>query len=121
MHSPPVSHRARAIALFRGSSFYRGPLSLPVGGPLVAVGWGATAEGGFGSDVPRQVVLPMRADTDCNAIFPGTMDVICAGGEAGMDTCQGTRAGPLAACCTSTTVTAANSRRDHKLWVRRLR
>ena len=61
-----------------------------------AIGWGATKEGGRGSDILLQVDVPLVPDAQCGAA--ATVE-ICAGDMAkgGIDTCQGDSGGPLMA------------------------
>ena len=62
------------------------------------IGWGTTAEGGYGSDTLQQAYLPIVGRTNCEYAYPGevTEDHICAGYEQGtVDSCQGDSGGPL--------------------------
>ncbi len=72
------------------------------GSPTEVSGWGATSEGGPGSDHLKAAVTPIISDSDCLAssygdeFHPATM--VCAGYlEGGTDTCQGDSGGPLQA------------------------
>jgi len=70
----------------------------PVGVTSTVVGWGATREGGAGSDVLREVDVPIISNSQCNQQYGGdiTNSMICAyvtGG--GKDSCQGDSGGPL--------------------------
>jgi trypsin len=63
------------------------------------IGWGATSEGGSGSDRLLEVALPILSDAACAAHY-GTSTVaateICAGvPEGGKDSCQGDSGGPF--------------------------
>lgn len=62
-------------------------------------GWGATSEGGSGSDRLLEVDLPIISDADCAAYYGSSTDgawEICAGvPEGGQDSCQGDSGGPL--------------------------
>jgi trypsin len=64
-----------------------------------AAGWGATSEGGSGSDALLEVDLPIISDADCAAHYGSSTDgatELCAGHAAGgKDTCQGDSGGPL--------------------------
>jgi secreted trypsin-like serine protease len=64
-----------------------------------AAGWGATSEGGSGSNQLRHVDLPMISDADCVQHYGSSVDPateVCAGWpEGGRDTCQGDSGGPL--------------------------
>lgn len=66
------------------------------------MGWGATSQGGFGSDVLLEVDVPIVSDDDCNAanlLYGGIVagDEICAGDleNGGIDSCQGDSGGPM--------------------------
>jgi hypothetical protein len=71
------------------------------GQTAIASGWGATSEGGSGSDHLQAVAVAIIADSTCGSpevygsVFrPETM--VCAGELAGgKDTCQGDSGGPL--------------------------
>jgi trypsin len=74
------------------------------GRPAVVTGWGATSEGGNGSDTLREVEIEMLSDQTCDDYShpdfgpypwdPTTM--VCAGWlPGGRDTCQGDSGGPL--------------------------
>jgi secreted trypsin-like serine protease len=61
-------------------------------------GWGATREGGAGSDVLREVDVPIITNAKCNTQYGGdiTDSMLCAGlDEGGKDACQGDSGGPL--------------------------
>jgi secreted trypsin-like serine protease len=63
-------------------------------------GWGATLEGGSGSDPLLEVGLPIISNATCNApsSYNGaiTNNMLCAGFAAGgQDSCQGDSGGPL--------------------------
>lgn len=64
-----------------------------------AVGWGATSQGGSGSDVLRQVSVPVIPNATCRTMPQYgrvTGNMICAGYRQGtMDACQGDSGGPL--------------------------
>jgi hypothetical protein len=64
-----------------------------------ATGWGATSEGGPGSDTLREVGLSMLADSTCAGVYGSGYDpqtMLCAGELAGgRDACQGDSGGPL--------------------------
>ncbi|MEW5957775.1 MAG: serine protease [Chloroflexota bacterium] len=76
-----------------------GTLVLP--GTLATVtGWGATSEGGAGSNQLLEVDLPIVSNSTCNApsSYNGdiTDNMLCAGYAAGgQDSCQGDSGGPL--------------------------
>jgi len=62
-------------------------------------GWGATSEGGAGSDRLKEVALPIVSDAQCAAHY-GSSTVaateVCAGyPEGGQDSCQGDSGGPF--------------------------
>ncbi len=68
------------------------------GANSTVLGWGVT-ESGSTSDTLRKVDVPVTADTDCAASYPGSFDaasMVCAGlAEGGKDSCQGDSGGPL--------------------------
>jgi secreted trypsin-like serine protease len=70
------------------------------GTDAITTGWGATSEGGSGSNVLRQVTVPIVSNTTCNSsvAYNGliTANMLCAGRQAGgVDSCQGDSGGPL--------------------------
>jgi len=71
----------------------------PVGAESSVIGWGATREGGAGSNVLRQVEVPIISNTQCAQQYGSgsiTASMICAGyDEGGRDSCQGYSGGPL--------------------------
>ncbi|KAK7864781.1 hypothetical protein R5R35_012274 [Gryllus longicercus] len=74
---------------------------LRLSGPLVAAGWGLT-EDKEGSNALKDVLLPVMPYEQCRKVFtqPGLEKEIipqqlCAGGVAGMDSCNGDSGGPL--------------------------
>jgi len=77
--------------------------------PTQVTGWGATSEGGAGSDTLRLATVPIISDADCanplvygSGFFPASM--VCAGYFAGgTDSCQGDSGGPLEAPSTTPT------------------
>ena len=76
-----------------------GSSSLAAGTDVTVMGWGATEEGGFGSDILLEVEVDVISGTDCNAAdsYNGDVDedlMICAARE-GKDSCQGDSGGPL--------------------------
>lgn len=78
-----------------------GPEHAPLAQPAaraITSGWGATAEGGAGSDDLRYVRLTVRSTAPCAAIY-GRIDErtqLCASSSrAGQDSCQGDSGGPL--------------------------
>ena len=97
------------IALLRLSSPSTAPTAALIGSAQVdavavnasttAVGWGATSQGGSGSDVLRQVSVPVIANATCRTMPQYgrvTANMICAGYRQGtMDACQGDSGGPL--------------------------
>ena len=76
----------------------RGSLYNP-GTTAVAVGWGATSEGGPYPTQMYKVNLPLIDDATCAGAYSGFSDdaMVCAGNVAsgGIDTCQGDSGGPL--------------------------
>lgn len=62
------------------------------------IGWGATREGGRGSDVLLEVDVPLMTNSKCNSQYNGGIldSMICAGyDQGGKDACQGDSGGPL--------------------------
>ena len=59
---------------------------------MFELGWGTTTFGGAYSDVLLEVELPVVTKQTCSADMSGIIDItdnmICAGGEAGKDSCQ---------------------------------
>lgn len=68
------------------------------GATSTVYGWGVT-DSGSTSDTLRKVSVPVTADADCAASYPGSFDaasMVCAGlAEGGKDACQGDSGGPL--------------------------
>jgi trypsin len=63
-------------------------------------GWGATSEGGSGSNVLLEAEVPIVSDADCADAYGSQLvpqHHLCAGflGEGGVDTCQGDSGGPM--------------------------
>lgn len=70
----------------------------PAGVTSTVIGWGATREGGAGSNILLEVDVPILTNTKCNTQYGGgiTDSMICAGFDAGgKDSCQGDSGGPL--------------------------
>jgi secreted trypsin-like serine protease len=68
------------------------------GTTATVTGWGATSEGGSGSNRLLEAVVPMVSDEACAAAYGGfdAATETCAGyEEGGVDTCQGDSGGPL--------------------------
>ncbi|CAH4032287.1 phenoloxidase-activating enzyme-like [Pieris brassicae] len=63
---------------------------------FTVAGWGLD-ESGESSDVKKHVMLPFVKDDYCKERYSDLplLNVICAGGEAGKDTCNGDSGGPL--------------------------
>ncbi|CAK1547620.1 unnamed protein product [Leptosia nina] len=59
-------------------------------------GWGSDETGGA-SDVKKHVMLPFVKEDHCKRIYADLplLNVVCAGGEAGKDSCDGDSGGPL--------------------------
>ncbi|CAG7722896.1 unnamed protein product [Allacma fusca] len=78
-------------------------LTLPSGldsAKAIVAGWGRTvANKNDGSDSLLDVVLPLKTNEECQSIYTRRVIIspkqICAGGEAGMDSCGGDSGGPL--------------------------
>ncbi|MCB0164674.1 MAG: trypsin-like serine protease [Anaerolineae bacterium] len=70
------------------------------GDTATVTGWGATSEGGAGSNALLEVAVPIVSNATCNApaSYGGavTANMLCAGLAAGgKDSCQGDSGGPL--------------------------
>ncbi len=69
------------------------------GTPAAIVGWGATSEGGDGSDILLEAAVPILADQVCTSHYAGDFIarvMLCAGYlPGGIDTCQGDSGGPI--------------------------
>lgn len=70
----------------------------------VISGWGHTETGGFLSNVPKKVSVPMIENHECQRLLRKTKlgrrfklhrTFLCAGGEVGNDACTGDGGGPL--------------------------
>lgn len=62
------------------------------------LGWGATSEGGRGSDTLKIASVPIQTNNYCNTAYRGgiTQNMICAAPRSGgRDGCQGDSGGPL--------------------------
>ncbi|HWL35595.1 MAG TPA: serine protease [Frankiaceae bacterium] len=69
------------------------------GDTATVIGWGATSEGGSGSNSLKEATVPIVSDAGCTASY-GVQYVayshLCAGyPQGGTDTCQGDSGGPL--------------------------
>ncbi len=95
-----------AIKLERASTATPMPWAVPgqeslwaPGVSATVVGWGATSEGGSGSNALKEATVPVVSDTQCDAWYDGAITPsqhICAGyQQGGTDTCQGDSGGPL--------------------------
>ncbi|KAJ0389496.1 hypothetical protein ATCC90586_010816 [Pythium insidiosum] len=70
------------------------------GATVTTIGWGATSQGGSGSNVKLRVDVPVLTDEACVAAnikgYPyNATSMFCAGGEANKDSCQGDSGGPI--------------------------
>lgn len=95
------------VALWQLSSPVTGVSTVPIDGDgdfsavgviSTVAGWGATREGGAGSDVLREVDVPVISNTLCNQQYGGdiTDAMLCAYVDGGgKDSCQGDSGGPL--------------------------
>lgn len=82
------------ICLPLGSSFANRPAD---GKRLFVAGWGQT-ETESGSRFKQHVIVPKVTGQHCRSQYPGANlndKQICAGGEAGKDSCRGDSGGPL--------------------------
>jgi trypsin len=106
----PVSHDFALLKLDRPSQSPVTQLSevsreILAFGDLTVAGWGATAEGGFGTDILQRVDVPFIEDELCHNMMrenaPDYVQFIdesmfCAGVDfGGKDSCQGDSGGPL--------------------------
>jgi len=69
-----------------------------VGALATVAGWGATREGGRGSDILLEVDVPILSNEKCRQQYNGRIrdSMICAGyDQGGKDSCQGDSGGPL--------------------------
>ncbi|CAO1427631.1 unnamed protein product [Diamesa serratosioi] len=113
-YSPSSSNQHNDIALLRMrqkvtyGEFIR-PICLPtspslrsanaVGEKLTTAGWGKT-ESGEKSDIKLKVLVPIYDSQQCSAKYKSkgrniSTNQICAGGNAGEDSCRGDSGGPL--------------------------
>jgi secreted trypsin-like serine protease len=91
---------ARPTTLGKAVPLAQASLRLPVNTKVTVAGWGAVAEGGFGSEILLRVQVPIVSTEECkrpevygNRILPG---MLCAGYRTGgLDSCQGDSGGPL--------------------------
>ena len=67
------------------------------GDTATVTGWGATSEGGSGSNTLKEATVPIVSDADCSeAYIIVASQHLCAGyPQGGTDTCQGDSGGPL--------------------------
>jgi secreted trypsin-like serine protease len=76
-----------------------GQESLYAAGVLATVtGWGATSEGGAGSNTLKEAQVHIVSDAQCRQTYSDLVDsaMVCAGEpQGGVDTCQGDSGGPL--------------------------
>jgi len=84
----------RPIQLVAAGTAFAAPI------PLQVTGWGATSEGGSGSEALLAAIVPLVPNSVCNArdSYAGrvTANMFCAGNrEGGRDSCQGDSGGPI--------------------------
>ncbi|MVU78425.1 trypsin-like serine protease [Nocardia sp. ET3-3] len=73
------------------------PIAAPSGASATVLGWGGTADGDYVNTALRRATVPMVADTDCAAAYPGAFDaseMVCAGSTQA-DTGEFDSGGPL--------------------------
>jgi hypothetical protein len=68
--------------------------------PLTVIGFGATSEGGSGSEILQEVTVPYVDHNTCNNLYGGQIqenNMLCAGlvNQGGKDSCQGDSGGPI--------------------------
>ncbi|KAJ2937782.1 hypothetical protein O0L34_g18562 [Tuta absoluta] len=88
----PYTDFIRPICLPAG----RGQVS--AGAVFTAAGWGEVGRTHLYSHVKKTVPLPYWTSEDCRQVYKHLYlpeSVLCAGGEAGLDTCRGDSGGPL--------------------------
>jgi trypsin len=87
-----VSNPAVGIVGLAGSNTPLNP-----GDSLTVIGFGATSEGGNGSDVLQEVDVPYVSDSDCRGVYGSGFEsdvMFCAGfTSGGRDSCQGDSGG----------------------------
>lgn len=106
----PVSHDFALLRLHKPShhpvvQLSEGGRELLAYSELTVAGWGATSEGGFGTDILQRVDVPFIGDNQCiNMMRENAPDYVqfiddsmfCAGVDyGGKDSCQGDSGGPL--------------------------
>lgn len=84
----------RPIQLVAAGTAFAAPI------PLQVTGWGATSEGGSGSEALLAAIVPLVSNSVCNArdSYAGrvTANMFCAGNrDGGRDSCQGDSGGPI--------------------------
>jgi hypothetical protein len=68
------------------------------GNTATVIGWGAIFSGGPGSNLLKQVAVPLVSPSQCASYYGGrlTSNMVCAGfTQGGSDSCQGDSGGPL--------------------------
>lgn len=91
---------ATATALGKPAPLAQASLKLPPRTKVTVSGWGAVAEGGFGSEILRWVDVPVVPIDECKKpdVYGDRIQagMLCAGErEGGLDSCQGDSGGPL--------------------------
>ena len=99
-HDAALLRLASPATLGQPIDLMAGDDEAPVGVNVRVSGWGATSEGGPGSDELLFVEVPVVSTDECNApeSYDGaiTEAMFCAGGrEGGIDSCQGDSGGPV--------------------------
>jgi secreted trypsin-like serine protease len=110
---PDYAGRGDDVALIELERAPASPQPIKIAGPgeeslwadgtmATILGWGATSDGGSGSDVLKEARVPLVSDADCGRAYAdpswnfNASIMVCAGyPQGGTDTCQGDSGGPL--------------------------
>jgi hypothetical protein len=90
---------ATAVTTYATPVFDSPGAAAPEGTMTTVIGWGATSEGGSGSQILQEVDVPITSEAFCSTAYGpsySAASMICAGvTEGGIDACQGDSGGPL--------------------------